>query len=179
MSVIFSVIVILLFSNKNFLKLIVVNEKQNKSIFKLFFDFTICLAAFLVVGTIFQYIIYTFILEPLNLDIFLLITMIIVSVGLSILADYLLKKFDKETLVVFNKYQFSALSFVGFVFIMKISGTILASIILTLISVMAFFIVGIILITLSEIISPKLKLNDNLPIILILSSIILMVTSIL
>lgn len=179
MSVIFSVIIIILFSNKDFLNLIVVKEKQNKSIFKLFFDFTVCLAAFLVLGIIFQYFIYTFILEPLNLDIFLLITMIIVAVGFSVLADYLLKNFHKETLVVFNVYQLAALSFVGFVLIMKMSGTILASIILTTLSIIAFFIVGIILIILSEIIYPKLKFSNNLPIILMLGSIILMVTSIL
>lgn len=179
MSIIFSIIVVLLLSNKNFLKLIVVNEKQSKSNLKLFVDFTIYLAAFLVFGTIFQYIIYNYILEPLNLDISLLITMIIFAIVLSVLADHLLKKFDKEILVVFNKYQLAVLSFVGFVLIMKISGTILASVILSLLSVMAFFVVGIILITLSKTISSKLKFNDNLPIILILGSIVLMVTSIL
>ena len=179
MTVLFSLIVVLILSNKNFLNIFIVKNKQDRSIYKLYFDFTFCLTAFLLVGTIFQYIIYTFILEPLNLDIFLLLTMIAASIGFSILADYFLRKFDKESFIVFNKYHFSALSFIGFVFMMKLSGTILASIILTIFSVIAFFVVGIILITLSEIITPKLKFKDNLPIILILGSIILMTTSIL
>ena len=179
MTVLFSLIVVLILSNKNFLNIFIVKNKQDRSIYKLYFDFTVCLATFLLVGIIFQYIIYTFILEPLNLDIFLLITIFATSIGFSLLADYFLRKFGKDSFIVFNKYHFSAISFIGFVSIMKLSGTILASIILTIFSIIAFFVVGIILITLSEIITPKLKFKNNLPIILILGSIILMTTSIL
>lgn len=179
MSVVFSIIVILLLTNKDFSFLFVVKEKQHKSISKLYIDFTVCLTTFLVVGVIIQYPIFTFVLEPLKLEILLLVTMIAVSIGLSVLADYLLKKFDKATLVVFNKYHLAILTFIGFVLTMQISGTVLASLILTLFTLLGFFVVGIIIITMSEIITPKIKLIDNTTIILILGSILLMLTSIL
>ncbi len=179
MSAIFSVIIILLFSNKDFVNRFVAKDKQTRSATKLFIDFTVYFAASLVIGTVIQYFLLKFILEPINLTSFLLLVIIGISVGLSILAEYLLRKLNKESLIIFNRYELSVLVFIGFVLTMQISGTIIGSLVLTLLNALGFFIVGIILIKLSEIIAPKIKLNDNIPIILITGSILLMVTTIL
>ena len=178
MSIIFSLIVILLLSNNDYLKIFVIEEKQTKTRTKLYIDLTVCLAAFMFVGTMVQYLIYTFILEPLNLDVFLLLIMITISVGFSILTECLLKKNEKESLIVFNKYKLAVLSFLGFIFLSKMSGTLFTSIILTFLSLVAFFIVGLILIVLGEIISPKIKLDDSMSTLLILGAIFLMTLSI-
>ena len=178
MSVVFSLIIILLLNNNDYLKIFVAEEKQSKTKTKLYIDLTVCFSTFILLGTIVQYLIYTFVLEPLNLDVFLLLIMIAISMGFSILAEFLLKKYGKDSLIVFNKYKLAALTFLGFIFLSKMAGTLFASLILTFLSLIAFFIVGILLITLGETISPKIKLNDNMSTILILSAVFLMTLSI-
>ena len=174
MSVVYSAIIILLFNNADFYKRLV--KRYSFSITKLFIDFSILITLTLIVGSIIQHFIYTFILKPLNLTILLLLVSLVISVVICYLLDFLLKKLHRENLIIFDKHKLSVLVFIGFILNMKMSNSIFDTLLLTLLNLVSYFVVGIIILEISKIISPKIKIKDITFSVLIISSILLMIT---